>query len=311
MDETMVSAKRKYKVLAQKGRLPLTTSAQAAPHLTGCITVSAGGASFEPLLILKGKKTLSGLEEFQQACYFCSSDSGWMNRRVFIIWALVFITQIAQYRQRLPKEIRNETILLITDGHGSRRCFTACFLLWCFDIELLILPGHCSHVMQPFDVALASPLKSHYKKSLDAKKFKGDGRVPIQTAQEVRTLMISSFIDAVSSSCTYTNVLTSFASTGLAPLDPSIPLNSQFAMIDSNATTNNGVEVINDLEGLAKLFKEEQGRDLTDIDLQLSLQELKNVYTTLKDKTKNGLLLSDLPSIIIGNANGEQIFSWT
>lgn len=58
-----------------------------------------------------------------------------------------------------------------------------------------------------------------------------------------------------------------FASTGLFPLDPSIPLNSQFAVIDANATTNNVVEVINDLDGLIKLFKEEQGRDLMDIDL--------------------------------------------
>lgn len=311
MDETMVSAKRKYKVLAQKGRLPLTTSSQTAPHLTGCITVSASGTCFEPLLILKAKKTLAGLEDFTQSCFFCSSDSGWMNRRVFIIWTIVFITQVSQYRARLPKDIRNETILLITDGHGSRRCFTACFLLWCFDIELLILPGHCSHVMQPFDVALASPLKSHYKKTLDSKKFQGDGRIANQTAQEVRTLMISSFLDAVSSSCTYSNVLTSFSSTGLSPLDPSLPLSSQFAMLDVNASTNSGAEILNDLDGLAKLFKEEQGRDLTDNDLILSMNDLKNVYSKVRDKTKNGLLLSDLPSFIIDAGSGEQLVSWT
>lgn len=311
MDETMVSAKRKYKVLVQKGRLPLTTSAQTAPHLTGCITVSASGTCLEPLLILKSKKTLAGLEDFQQSCIFCSSNSGWMNRRVFIIWVMVFITQVAQYRTRLPKNIRSETILLITDGHGSRRCFTACFLLWCFDIELLILPGHCSHVMQPFDVALASPLKSNYKKALDSKKFHGDGEIATQTAQEVRTMMISSFLDAVSSSCTYTNVLASFASTGLSPLDPSLPLNSQFAMLDVNATTNSGAEILNDLEGLNKLFKEENGRDLTDNDLRLTLNELKNVYAKVKDKTKNGLLLSDLPSFIMDTESGEQLVSWT
>lgn len=74
------------------------------------------------------------------------------------------------------------------------------FFLKCFDIELLIFPGHCSHVMQPFDVTLASPLKSLYKFALVAKKFQGDGRVSIQTAQEVSTLMISSFFDAVSPS---------------------------------------------------------------------------------------------------------------
>lgn len=68
--------------------------------------------------------------------------------------------------------------------------------------------------------------------------------------------MISSFIEVFSSSCTYTNALASFASTSLFPLNPSTPLNSQFAMIDANTTTNSGAEVINDLDRLVKLFKE-------------------------------------------------------
>lgn len=88
--------------------------------------------------------------------------------------------------------------------------------------------------------------------------------------------MISSFLYAVSSIFTYNNILTSFSSTGISPLEPSNHLNSQFAMIDANTTINSGAEVLNDLDGPLRLFREEQGRDLTDRDLQLFELELRN-----------------------------------
>lgn len=220
-----------------------------------------------------------------------------MNRRVFIIWTLLFITQIGEYRSRLPPNLRDETILLITDGHGSRHCYLACFLLWIFNIDLLLLPGHTSHVMQPFDVGIASPLKTNYRRSMLNQEYNYEGVTPKATSKKIRDLMISSFIDAIDASCTRTNVIKAFAASGISPLDPSAPLSSKFTMLNPSQRTNqiSGAEVINDVDGLGKLFLKETGRAITANDIHLSLDQIDGIVNKLKDSKKDGMLLSDLP----------------
>ena len=53
----------------------------------------------------------------------------------------------------------SERRLLIMDGYGSH--VTARLISFCIDhaIDILILLPHCSHVLQPLDVSMFSPLK--------------------------------------------------------------------------------------------------------------------------------------------------------
>lgn len=50
-----------------------------------------------------------------------------------------------------------------------------------FIIDLLVLPGHCTHIPQPFDVAVAGPLKTYLKIELSKIDFQieWDGIQPI------------------------------------------------------------------------------------------------------------------------------------
>ena len=59
------------------------------------------------------------------------------------------------------------TYLLIADGHGSH--ITAPFIRFCMDhnILVLLLPLHSTHLMQPFDVRIFSPLKNRMSEELD------------------------------------------------------------------------------------------------------------------------------------------------
>lgn len=77
MDETMLTAKKRMKVLARKGTLPLIPEAIKVPHLTGCVTFSASGYVFDPLIILPNKKTLRTLNEYAGLVFFASSAAGW------------------------------------------------------------------------------------------------------------------------------------------------------------------------------------------------------------------------------------------
>lgn len=77
MDETMLTAKRRMKVLARKGYLPLILEAIKVPHLAGCVTFSASGYVFDPLIILPNKKTLRALDNYSGLAFFASSAVGW------------------------------------------------------------------------------------------------------------------------------------------------------------------------------------------------------------------------------------------
>lgn len=59
--------------------------------------------------------------------------------------------------------------LLIVDGHGSH--ITAPFIRFCIDhniiFVILLLPPHSSHLTQPLDVGIFSPLKTRMSEELD------------------------------------------------------------------------------------------------------------------------------------------------
>ena len=168
-DETQLDAKKKMKVIVEKGKIPLKTALTKLPHITAVITISGSGTSFKPLIILPKLKKLKKLEELSEFCYFSSSESGWMNKNVFLIYSILFCHQLSQYKMSLPKDLRSQRTLLIVDRHKTRINFFAVKILDFFGVDLLILPGHTSHLLQPFDVSVASPLKASFKSSLEAK----------------------------------------------------------------------------------------------------------------------------------------------
>jgi hypothetical protein len=123
MDETVVDSHKAFKVLCNTSHLPITILPQKIPHLTGCITVNGAGIN------------------------------------IFTFWCICFIAQIQNYRLNLPEEIRDDNILLILDGHKARINLDAAILLAYFNITVLVLPGHTTHVLQVFDISIASSLK--------------------------------------------------------------------------------------------------------------------------------------------------------
>lgn len=143
--------------------LPLVVSPPVFPHITAIITICAAGNCFEPLILLLNKKTTRNIESLIDECFLASTESGWINKDPFVLYSILFCIQITHYPLNLPLSIRNEPILLIVDGHPSRRNYLANYIFSCFNVDLLILSGHISHVLQPFDPVVAAPLKSQLK----------------------------------------------------------------------------------------------------------------------------------------------------
>ena len=67
--------------------------------------------------------------------------------------------------------------LLIIDGHGSY--ITANVIAHCMEhaIDLLILPPHTSHMLQPLDVSVFAPLKRALASETDAASRLDSGRI--------------------------------------------------------------------------------------------------------------------------------------
>ena len=73
------------------------------------------------------------------------SESGGTNDDLFINWLEQFVQNV--------KCCKEQRCLIILDGHHSHKALTA--INYCLDngIELLTLPPHCTHKMQPLDIS--------------------------------------------------------------------------------------------------------------------------------------------------------------
>ena len=132
------------------------------------------------------------------------------------------------FRKTLPSSIKNETIILICDGHNSRQSLEGLLVLKRNNIRLLTIPSHTSHVLQPFDISIAGPLKNDYIKkfNINQKKFNEDA---FETKiSYYRFLAITSIYDSFKATSSIINIAYGFKSSGIYPFSVEQPLSSRF-----------------------------------------------------------------------------------
>jgi hypothetical protein len=154
-------------IVTDSAREAIAAGDRATYHLTAMLSHSASGAVLPPFIIfpkhLHGFQ--EGIQEFESTgnAWLISNLSGWMTRKVFIIWTLHFCFWFSQYRCSLPDAIKHIPAVLIMDGHTSRENPTAMSIFQIYHVRVIILPSHTSHFLQMFDVVLAGPLKVSFK----------------------------------------------------------------------------------------------------------------------------------------------------
>ena len=278
MDETMLYSKRRYKVLTAGRNRPVRAEKSQLPHLTGVCTIFADGTTMKPMVILPQKKTLDAELEDLDA-FFVRSESGWMNKYLFMVYCIMFICKVQEKRSQMNVFDAQVPFLLIVDGHPSRLSFLAVRLLSAFNIELLVLPGHTSHILQPLDVGIFSPLKAQFKKLFDMATIRYDqqGHMVINyvwNARELRYIMVRSFLDACSVSCTATNIENAFKATGIYPLDMNKPLASRYIVANGVPPARPNFvndKVLTDPNVMMQVFQMEYGRPMQQQDWYFNL----------------------------------------
>jgi hypothetical protein len=235
-DETHVSSRKYFKVLVQDGCRALKACREKLPHFSAMCTIGALGHAFRPMFILPEIKNFpDDLKNYADDAYFVSTGTGWMTQRTFLLYAHFLLFELISIRNDLPPHLQGERFLLILDGHSSRWTSEAIALLRNGGVDVLVLPAHCTHVLQPFDVCVASPLKmalarlcEHLSLSINEFNQLVVGTAIPQTMAEKRSFMINAFLSAWSQAADRKNIQSGFRTCGLFPLDPSIPLANRY-----------------------------------------------------------------------------------
>ncbi|KAH9292362.1 hypothetical protein KI387_042453, partial [Taxus chinensis] len=108
----------------------------------------------------------------------------------------------------------NNRHLLIFDGHGSHVALGTIQEARSLGIDLLTLPAHTSHKLQPLDVSVFAPFKSYFKEERRKWLFEKHG-IDVNRA-ELATLGSRAFQKALSPE----NIKAGFKRTGIWPLNP-------------------------------------------------------------------------------------------
>lgn len=157
---------------------------------------------------------------------FTSQEKGWIDDAAALEWLhKVFLPNTGTKN--------NERRLLIVDGHGSH---TTDEYMWvCFqnNIQLLYLPAHSSHVLQPLDLSVFSPLKRAYRKELNNIPRCSDSTVA------GRRIMLICYKKARDLALRPENCTAGWHASGLWPVNKQKPLRNPLVLKNSNKVITN------------------------------------------------------------------------
>lgn len=135
--------------------------------------------------------------------------------------------QIIATRLKLPESIRNSRAALILDGHSSRACPIALWLLDKANVEVIIEPSNTSHVVQMFDVGLANPFKTSFRQIFH-RLGKNDATDFPSIIARLRNHATQAIISSWAAASGLVNRMSAARATGLYPFNPDNVLNSRF-----------------------------------------------------------------------------------
>ena len=135
-------------------------------HITVVAFVTTNGECFSPLFIFKGSAGISravvkNVKEFDGNAQVCVTPNGWIDDNSFVQAMCIFLHQLHVKRQFE----QHGWFLLCLDGHSSHKQLEIAKLCREYKVELLVLPPHCSHIVQPLDLSCFSVLKKGIQKA--------------------------------------------------------------------------------------------------------------------------------------------------
>lgn len=242
VDETGVSVNHKpQKILAQKGKrsVSVITSAEKGRTVTAVCCMSAAGVFCPPFFVFPRKRFKSELlDRGPVGSVGAANPSGWINEQLFSLWFDHFLNFYQPASRTCPS-------LLIMDGHASHtNNLQLVNKARANNVIILVLPSHCTHKIQPLDVAVFKSLKTHYDRAVNCWLHCHPGRAVRET--DVAEL----FAQAWGKSATVANAISGFKKSRINPFVETKGNEEEFigadvtnrpdcdTLVDSQAVTN-------------------------------------------------------------------------
>ena len=167
-DESGVQAGRARgaTVLARRGsRSVHSIEPDEKEHLSVLSCVNADGGCIPNFYILKGSYFLQDyIANFEEGVVMGMQPNTWMTRWLFESW----ISHFLECLKRGPGVDLTNRHLLILDGHNSHVTLEVVKISMESGLDIVSLPSHTSHALQPLDIACFKPFKTAFRQIRDA-----------------------------------------------------------------------------------------------------------------------------------------------
>ena len=212
MDETWISPKgKKPRVLVPREwkTAPVIRESDKILHVTMIFCASADGLHIRPTAVLPDIKNMPQDAQFARNWFhFTSSTTGWINETIYSEWVRhVFIPHIVCKRTTLNKP--DARVLLLLDGHSTRSSETAKTALSAANVDVIIIPSHTSHVLQPLDRGVNRSFKHHLMNYVTYKRDEG-------TAGQ-RAMLVRAAVKAAAAALNEVTIVDCFERAGIVP----------------------------------------------------------------------------------------------
>lgn len=226
VDETGISVvpARMPEVLAKKGKrqIAATTSAERGSTVTCVMCMSASGTYVPPMMIFPRKRDHPLLMKGAPpgAIHACH-PSGWIQTELFTKWFQHFINHV--------KPSATSPVLLILDGHVSHtRNIDLIVLARANNVQLLSLPPHSSHKIQPLDRTFMGPFKKYFAEEI---RQWMRNKVQAATHYDIAEIFGRAYIKSQRADL----AINGFRTTGIYPIDRTVFQDHDFIDIESSS----------------------------------------------------------------------------
>lgn len=226
VDETGISVvpAKMPEVLAKKGKrqIAATTSAERGSTVTCIMCMSASGTYVPPMMIFPRKRDHPLLMKGAPpgAIHACH-PSGWIQTDLFTKWFKHFLNHV--------KPSATSPVLLVLDGHSSHtRNIELIDLARANNVQLLSLPPHSSHKIQPLDRTFMSPFKKYFSEEI---RQWMRNKTQAATHYDIAEIFGRAYIKSQRADI----AINGFRATGIYPIDRNVFQDHDFINIESSS----------------------------------------------------------------------------
>jgi hypothetical protein len=139
--------------------------------------VNASGEHIPHFYIFKGKHMRRNyIERCEDGTNMAMQPKAWMTGYLFYSW----ISHFKEALEKLGGISPSNRHLLILDGHSSHVTLDVVYKAKLMGLDILTLPSHTSHHLQPLDVSVFRPFKCAFKTYRDAWTLRHKGKLAMK-----------------------------------------------------------------------------------------------------------------------------------